>query len=94
MFYTASNLCVGKLNAALMAVGTWRLCSCMLVLTLTISRWGWGGVGRGCRCRGRGLGWGWSLIVIRCSEDVHATGRTGLLSLEPGAQAAVGTKGG
>lgn len=70
------------------------LSSCVPVLTLTIGRWGCGGVGGGCRSRGRSLGWGRSMIVIRCTEDVHATGRAGLLPLEPGAQAAVGSKEG
>lgn len=59
-------------------------------MNLTVGRWGCGGVCWGRGSRGRGLGRGWSLIVVRCAEDVHATGGAGLLPLEPGAQAAVG----
>lgn len=61
---------------------------------LTVSRWGCGGVGGGGWSRGRSLGRGRSLIVIRSSEDVHAASGTGLLPLEPGAQAAVEERAG
>lgn len=93
VFCPANNLGVPGCHVVLWEARRQELCSCVLVLTLTIGGRGCRGVGRGSRSRGRGLGRGWSLIVIRCTEDVHATGWTGLLPLEPGAQAAVGRKG-
>ncbi len=88
MFWTANNLGVSRLPVEPMEAGRRGLCSFLLVLTLTIGRRCCGCVCRGCCSRGRSLGRGWSLIVVRCPEDIHATGRTGLLPLEPGAQAA------
>lgn len=80
------------LHVPLKATQTRGLRSPGLVFTLTIWWLACGGVGRGVGrgCRGwrRSLGWSRSLVVIRSTEYVHAAGGTGLLSLEPRAQAA------
>lgn len=60
---------------------------------LTISRWCCGCIWRACWKRGLCLWLRWGLIVIRGPEHVHSTGRTSLLPLKPGAQAAVGRTG-
>lgn len=57
--------------------------------SLTIGRWGCRSICWGCWSRGWCLGWGWGLIIIGCSEDIHAACGTRLLPLKPGAQAAV-----
>lgn len=59
-------------------------------LSLTVSR-GWRRrIWGACWKWGRGLWLSWGLVVVGCPENVHPTGGTGLLPLEPGAQAAVG----
>lgn len=83
ILFTVNNLGVGSIR------NVWVV----LVLTLTIGRWDSRSVSRGCWGSRWSLSRGWSVIVVCSSKDIHATGRAGLLSLEPGAQAAVVKKG-